>query len=430
MQKLNANDIAALEQEIARAIQAGRHDEAGILWLRILDGDPDNVKALTALSQRSFRGGDLLAARALLKRLIAAGGGNDQQPWINLAVVCQGLRDEEGEAAAIRGALTIDPNDMLALLLRGNLLERQGKTHEAARAYGAAASVAPPMEQVNPDLRPALAQAYNYRDKYNQEFGTFMDRHLAPFFKDMQGEQLGRFRESVDIMFGRKRRYESQPALFHFTGLAPVTFFDRGLFPWIETVEAASDAIRDEFLSVLKDDQGFTPYLTYPADLPHNQFAQLNNSPDWSAYHLIDKGQNVAAHAARCPATMAALAHAPQPQQTKRTPTAMFSLLKPKTRIPAHTGVSNVRLVTHLPLILPAGCGFRVGNDVREWEMGKAWVFDDTIEHEAWNDSEQLRVLLIFDVWHPQLSEAERAMISAMSAGISEFGGMTGGFEL
>ncbi|SFV10706.1 aspartyl/asparaginyl beta-hydroxylase domain-containing protein [Pseudoduganella namucuonensis] len=429
MQKLNAQDIAALEQDIARAIQAGRHDEAGVLWLRILDGDPDNRKALTALSQRSFRAGDLLAAKALLQRLIAADGG-DQQEWINLAVVCQGLRDEEGEAAAIRGALSIDPNDMLALLLRGNLLERQGKTHEAARAYGAAATVAPPMEQVNPDLRPMLRQALQYRDRYNSEFGTFMDRHLSAFFKDMRGEDLGRFRESVDIMFGRKQRYESRPALFHFSGLAPITFFDRGLFPWIEQVEASTDAIRDEFLAVLKADQGFTPYLTYPADLPHNQFAQLNNSPDWSAYHLIEKGARVEAHAAQCPATMAALALAPQPRQSKRTPTAMFSLLKPKTRIPAHTGVSNVRLVTHLPLILPPDCGFRVGNDVRAWEMGKAWVFDDTIEHEAWNDSDQLRVLLIFDVWHPQLSAAERAAITAMSEGIEAFGGMSGGFEL
>lgn len=429
MQKLNANDIAALEQDIARAIQAGRHDEAGALWLRMLTGDPGNVKALTALSQRAFRSGDLPAARALLQRLVAA-DGSDQQQWINLAVVCQGLRDEDGEAAALRGALTIDPNDMLALLLRGSLYERQGKSHDAARAYGAAATVAPPVEQVNPDLRPMLAQAHAYRDKYNQEFGSFIDAHLAPFFKDLQGEQLGRFRDSVDIMFGRKRRYESQSALYHFPGLAPVTFFDRQLFPWLGAVEAATDAIREEFLAVLQADQGFTPYLTYPPDLPHNQFAQLNNSPDWSAYHLIEKGEPVAAHAARCPATMAALAHAPQPRQSKRTPTAMFSLLKPRTRIPAHTGVSNVRLVTHLPLILPGDCGFRVGNDVRAWEMGQAWVFDDTIEHEAWNDSGQLRVVLIFDVWHPQLSEAERAMITAMSAGISQFGGMTGGFEL
>jgi aspartate beta-hydroxylase len=108
----------------------------------------------------------------------------------------------------------------------------------------------------------------------------------------------------------------------------------------------------------------------------------------------------------------------------------MFSLLKPKTRIPPHTGVSNVRLVTHVPLIIPEECGFRVGNTTRQWETGKAWVFDDTLEHEAWNDSDKLRVVLIFDIWHPQLNAAEREMITAMSAGMNAFQGESGGFDL
>jgi aspartyl/asparaginyl beta-hydroxylase (cupin superfamily) len=108
----------------------------------------------------------------------------------------------------------------------------------------------------------------------------------------------------------------------------------------------------------------------------------------------------------------------------------MFSLLKPKTRIPPHCGVSNARLVAHLPLIVPPGCGFRVGNDTREWVPGKAWVFDDTVEHEAWNDSAQLRVILMFDIWHPQLSGAERALVSAMSEGIHAFSATAGGFGL
>ncbi len=107
----------------------------------------------------------------------------------------------------------------------------------------------------------------------------------------------------------------------------------------------------------------------------------------------------------------------------------MFSLLKPKTRIPPHNGVTNVRLVTHLALIIPDGCGFRVGNQSRQWVPGKAWVFDDTIEHEAWNDSDKLRVVLIFDIWHPQLTPPERAMITALAAGVQAFAGDTSGFE-
>ena len=95
----------------------------------------------------------------------------------------------------------------------------------------------------------------------------------------------------------------------------------------------------------------------------------------------------------------------------------MFSLLAPRTRIPPHTGVANTRLVCHLPLIVPERCWFRVGAETREWEVGKAFVFDDTIEHEAANDSDRLRVVFIFDVWHPGLSEAERDTVAAIMAG-------------
>ena len=90
-----------------------------------------------------------------------------------------------------------------------------------------------------------------------------------------------------------------------------------------------------------------------------------------------------------------------QPDIPRRGPNAMFSLLAPGAHIPPHTGVANTRLVCHLPLIVPPGCWFRVGAETRDWEVGKAWVFDDTIEHEALNPSDALRVIFIVDTWHP-----------------------------
>ena len=224
-------------------------------------------------------------------------------------------------------------------------------------------------------------------------------------------------------MLGRKKRYDSQSVTYHFPNLAPIEFFERADFPWLDPIEAGTDAIRDEFLQVLATEEGFTPYISYPDDVPQNQFAELNNSPRWSAFHLYKMGKLVEENAARCPTTMKLLEGAPQPDQQGRTPAAMYSLLKPKTRIPPHSGVTNVRLVTHLPLIVPENCGFRVGNDTRQWIPGKAWVFDDTIEHEAWNDSDKLRVVLIFDIWHPHLTPPERAMISGLSAAMNAFSG-------
>ncbi|GAB3447096.1 aspartyl/asparaginyl beta-hydroxylase domain-containing protein [Massilia solisilvae] len=420
---------AALEAEVLKAVQRGDERRVAQLWERLLEVAPDHPRALLALGQRAFRAGDLGRARQLLAHLVKV-DGRDKQQWINLAVVCLAQQDEAGEEEAIRGALTVDPADLVGLILRANLYQRQGRRHEAAAAYGAVATVAPPLEHLTPELRPAVQDAMAYQEQYQRDYAAFLDDYLAPAQSELQGENLSRFRESLDIMTGRKRRFDSQSALFHFHGLAPITFFDRAAFPWLDAIEAQTDAIREEFLAVLAEDNGFAPYLNYNEDQPLNQWVELNKSLRWSAFHLIEAGRPNEANAARCPVTMAALAGAPQPDQPGRTPVAMFSALKPRTRIPPHCGVSNVRLVTHLPLIIPPGCGFRVGNDVREWVPGKAWVFDDTIDHEAWNDSDQLRVILMFDIWHPHLTEAERRMVSAMSRGIQAFTQTTGGFGL
>src|SRR5258706_3078541 len=134
---------------------------------------------IEALGKSAFRRGDLEAARTHYDRLVQA-DGSDPQQWINLAVVCQGLRDEPGEEAAIKGALARDPLDLLALILSANLLERQGKRHEAARAYGAVATVSPPLDRLNPDLRPAGLHAMQVRDRYQLQVAEFLEAAPGP----------------------------------------------------------------------------------------------------------------------------------------------------------------------------------------------------------------------------------------------------------
>ena len=124
---------------------------------------------------------------------------------------------------------------------------------------------------------------------------------------------------------------------------------------------------------------------------------------------------------AQCPKTAALLESLPMADQPEFAPTAMFSALDARTHIPAHTGSTNTRLLVHLPLVLPGPARFRVGNETRSWRMGEAWVFDDTIEHEAWNDSDQLRVILIFDVWNPFLEAGERELIKALMVARNRF---------
>lgn len=403
-------------------MRSGRESDAVAHWSRILELHPTHVRALSAMGQRAFQRGDMPEARAAFRRIVDADGTIAQQ-WIQLAIACRNLYDDQAADEAIERALAIDPLDLVALIFRANSLERKGNIHEANAAYGAVAAVAPPMQQLRPELRPAVAEARAHVEKYNREKGLFLDQYLDQHYQTFAGEDLHRFRTSVDIMVGRKKRFDSQSMTYHFPNLAPIEFFDRAEFPWLEGVEQATDDIRDEFLDVLRTEDGFTPYISYPPGVPVNQFAELNNSPRWSAFHLFKGGQRIDINAKRCPKTMSVLEQVPQPEQAGRTPAAMFSLLKPRTTIPAHVGVSNVRLVTHLALIIPENCYFRVGNETRQWVPGKAWVFDDTIEHEARNDSDKLRVVLIFDIWHPHLTPPERALITALTAGVNAFAG-------
>jgi aspartate beta-hydroxylase len=386
------------------------------------------AQELADRGQRALAKGDLPGARAIFEQLVTVEAANPQH-WVKLAIACRG-HDDAREESAITQALSLDPLDLLALILRASLLERQDRRHEAAQAYAAVVSVAPPLHRLHPDLHAALNRAIAFREQYTRECGSFLDDYLAPQLAAHRGDDLSRFRDALDMLVGRRRRYESQSAIFHYPHLPAIEFFPRADFAWLDAIEAATDAIREEFIGVLKTEEGFAPYITYPADVPHNQWAELNNSPRWSAFHLYKMGVRIEANAARCPRTMKALERAPQPDQPGRTPSAMFSLLKPRTRIPPHNGVTNSRLVVHLPLIVPEGCGFRVGNDTRRWVPGKAWVFDDTMEHEAWNDSDKLRVVLIFDIWHPHLTPAERDLVTALAAGLNTFTGGQLRFEL
>jgi len=181
---------------------------------------------------------------------------------------------------------------------------------------------------------------------------------------------------------------------------------------------------------VMKQDTAFQPYVQGDPLRPRKSQDGMLNNPDWSAFYLWKNGQVVAENAARCPRTMAALAEVPLARIPGRTPSVLFSLMRPGAHIPAHNGFINTRLICHLPLIVPGQCSFRVGNDTREWAEGQAWLFDDTIEHEAWNRSDQTRVVLLFEVWRPELSEEERALVSAMFEAIDVEGGGAPAWEI
>ncbi len=405
---------AAAEAE--RLMQAGRLDEAARLWEQVLAGQPDHPRALLHLGQHLLYRGQPLQARALLERALAA----DANPMValNLANACRALGDAGGEMAALVRALTIDPYFVPALLARGALLERLGQTRQAARLYGDVLTILPPDGQVEPWLAEPVARARAVVEQNRAAIADHLEQRLAAVRARHPEAATSRFDEARDVMIGARKRYLSQPTLLSYPRLPAIPFYERADFPWLAGVEEQTSMIQQELAGLLQQGGGdFAPYVHHPDGVPLNQWKALNHSPDWSASFLIKDGVEQPEMAAACPRTLALLRSLPLADIPGIAPSAFFSVLKPRTLIPPHTGVTNTRLIVHVPLVVPPGCWFRVGNETREWEPGKALVFDDSIEHEAFNGSDQTRIILIFDIWNPHLSAAERALVSELLVG-------------
>jgi len=387
--------------------------------------------ALNQDALRALKSGDAQSARAYLSAAIQAEPATVSL-HLNLAAACRALNDLEAAQAALDAALALDPRNFMALLMRATILERQGKGRLAGSAYGVALTQCPPADRLDPATRQAAERARAAFAAYQNDLAD----HLRQTLADEAGpsrEDNGRLEAFVDRLTGRRRIFHQQPAQFTYPGLPAIEFYDRCVFPWLETLEAASNDIIGEFLQAMEDEAaaaGFAPYVEYPDGVPLDQWAELNHSLRWSAFHLYKDGAPVEANARRCPRTMAVLSAMPQPHTKSRSPAAMFSVLAPKTRIPPHTGVSNTRLVTHLPLVVPEGCGFRVGSSTRPWRVGEAFVFDDTIEHEAWNTSDTWRAVLIFDVWSPFIPPREQEKIVEVMEAMDAFHGASPGSDL
>ncbi len=370
----------------------------------------------------ALRAGDITGAKALLQQAVTL-NSRDKDSWLNLALAEQALKNPEGELAALEEVLKIEPRTMVALLLKGGAYERLGDIKKAGQAYSSALQVAPPFEQVPNELQPAIRRAVEISRKIAVEREAFIRDQMAAARAGHDPKTLRRFEEALDVVVGRKAIYRQRPLLMFWPGLAPLQFFPREDFPWLDEIEASTDDIKSELLEVLRQDKDMVPYINYSDSMPLDQWRELNRSPNWSAYHLIKDGVRVEEHCQLCPKTVAAVGKADFPVIPGQSPVAMYSILKPHTTIPPHTGATNIRLVCHLPLIVPDKCLYRVGNDERKWEVGKAWIFDDTIEHEARNDSDQVRVVLIFDVWNPHLNEAERELAPKLLNSMFEFNG-------
>ncbi len=312
--------------------------------------------------------------------------------------------------------------DLLSLLARADDYAARGDVRSAVSFYQEALKRA---RTSSPD--PSLLAGLQRGQRFVQQAVEGFRGALQSAIDDNRpGDTIGRIRteHALDMLKGDRQVYQQQPAVLYYPYLAQRQFFERDEFDWVPALEASTPAIREELLALIEGDGDFQPYVQDDPDRPRREFHGLHDDRSWTALYLWKDGKEVDENAARCPKTMAALEKVPLSDIGARTPAVLFSRLEPGAHIPPHSGMLNCRLICHLPLIVPKGCWLRVGNETREWEEGKLLIFDDSFEHEAKNPSGELRIILLFDIWRPEVGPGERAAISSIFGAIDRFQGL------
>lgn len=393
-----------------QAWQEGRHEAARQMLEQLIALEPDDVAALNALGLIAIHLGDPAAAICHFERLASIQPG--APTWFNHFQALEMAGELERGLASLDRALAIDPYFLPAILKKAELLERLGRPERSLALYRAILAAEPSLDGMPESVRRDFARAIEAVRAADEKRSAALSSPLAEVRAAFPGADFERADAYAEQRTGRRKVYVQQPVNGHFPYLPALEFFPRDHFPWLVALEASTQVVRRELQSLLDEEAaGFRPYIAFEPGDPVNQWSDLNHSRKWSAWFFWEDGARNDAHCARCPATAALLESLPLLDLPGKGPTAMFSILEPNSRIPPHTGSSNVRATIHLPLIVPSGCGLRVGSRSRPFEVGRAWAFDDTIEHEAWNEGGQIRAILILDSWNPLLTEAERAAI-------------------
>lgn len=381
------------------------------------------AQKLASAGMAALARGDGVSARQAFEGAIRMGWPG-APVWLALAAACRLTGDVQARRAALERAIEIAPSHPRALLLSGAFHEEQGSKMTARGFYAAglrALGQRPPPPEIAEDVSRAQAFLAANPDPAEQRIrAALADIELGPSAEDRL------FAQSIDLLLGNVLPCYQRPTRYYYPGLPQRQFYETHEFTWTEQIEASAEQIGAELAGLLADRQTFAPYVENTGREAGIKAHKLRGNPDWGAYYLVKQGQPVQEHVDRCPATFAALAALGELARPAPAHSILFSRLAPGAAIPPHHGQYNTRLICHLPLIVPPQCGFRVGNEVREWQPGRLLIFDDTIEHEAWNLSDRERIILIFEIWRPELSDRQRSLISRL---IATLGGRPAGEE-
>lgn len=416
-------------RELWQRFEQGRLQEAwreASAWRARADAPPALDLLLAGIAMAEGRAAQ---AAALYQGLAQADAALEAPARVGWAAALSALGEEASAAQVLEALLARRPTHFLARLQLAELHERQGRPERALAGYYAAVVHAQRQgrwlgeDTTAPPLRPRVRHAMACIDGGRQRlFLSLLDPLRAQYGR----AALERVERGLRIYLGElPARYadaSQRPTFFYVPDVPAEPYPSRTLFPWLEQLEQATGAIRAEMLATREHAGAYAPFLGAPADaLPAGLLAGQRGTPAWDAYFFYRHGRRDEAHAQACPATAAALERTPLVRIRDHAPEICFSVLAPGSHILPHRGVTNTRLTVHLPLVVPGDCALVAGGVAHVWQEGRAMVFDDTFEHEAWNRSAHTRVILLMDTWNPHLQPVEREAVTRLVEAIGDF---------
>ncbi len=412
--------------EARKLLQQGRVPEAEKAYEHVLLQSPDDIEALNVVALAALRASNTRRAIELLQHAATIDPAHAPTQF-HLGQVQEAAGGAEEALKAYRAAVRLQPDLHVARLHLGAALERARQPELAVIHYARAMQDAHARgrwlnaQTTGPALRPMVEHAV--RTVRKARWNTF-ERIFEPLAARYGRSELKRVEQCLRIYLKEEAPVypdpRQKPTFLFFPGLPATAYLDRSLFPWIERLEPEAPAIREELLALLPSSRGRERVFTSD-ELEQQNLRGIDAEPSWNGYYFYRYGERRDDNCASCPATAQALEQVPLARVREHAPEVLYSVFTPGTHLLPHRGVTNTRLVGHLPLIVPEDCALSVGGEVHVWQEGRVVVFDDTYEHEAWNRSRQTRVVLIFDLWNPHLTEPERLAVAELVGEIGDF---------
>lgn len=397
---------------------------------KLVAEDPGCVDAWLVLADLADRRGDDAQALDCINKA-REHAPTDERASLQLAQThVRAGRLAEG-IAVLEQLVGRDPDNFIAWLALGEALEHADQIDQAGRARyqgvtrGQKAGYLLNMASTPPGWQPHIGRIIAHVNAATQ---ACVERGLAHVRTQVAPSELKRVEHAMAVYLGRAadrpKSPHQAPKFLFFPGLPEGPFHDPFLQPWAQGLVDAFEDIRAEALGVLAGPSGLLEdFLNFkPGQSKAGYLGGTGSQPSWDAFFFYRHGKSYLANQERCPLTSAALNRAELCRIDGQAPEICFSVLQPGTHIMPHHGVTNTRLVMHLPLIVPGDCALNVrGGGEHAWRERELVMFDDTFEHEAWNRSEQPRVVLLMDCWNPHLSPAERLATKHLVEQISAF---------